>query len=186
MDIHTVKAWPSQHPRSRDEDQVPSQYDPNTDKWGYEVTPDLDPVKWFKLLLLTASNIPEDIRAAPPLFHARERLRAAGLTAIDVIIRYLRKLWEHAYAQIRTRIDVDNLPLKVAITIPAIWPMEARTAMQTAAVLAGIQSPRAIGKTTLELVQEPEAAGLATLLERERYPEIKVRRSPRPPSAASF
>ncbi|KAK3935666.1 hypothetical protein QBC46DRAFT_461963 [Diplogelasinospora grovesii] len=174
MDIHTVKAWPSQHPRSRDEDQVPSQYDPNTGKWGYEVTPDLDPVKWFKLLLLTASNIPEDIRAAQPLVHAREKLRAAGLTAIDVIIRYLRKLWEHAYAQIRTRIDVDNLPLKVAITIPAIWPMEARTAMQTAAVLAGILSPRAIGRTTLELVQEPEAAGLATLLERERYPEIKI------------
>ncbi|KAF5543247.1 heat shock 70 kDa 12B [Fusarium phyllophilum] len=72
-------------------------------------------------------------------------------------------------------LDVDNLPLRVAITIPAIWPAYAQNPMREAAKTAGITKYRDIGETTLILVQEPEAAALASLFQRNSSPEIQVR-----------
>jgi molecular chaperone DnaK (HSP70) len=87
---------------------------------------------------------------------------------------YLRKLWEHTYLKLKTKLEIDNLPLRVAITVPAIWPPYAQKAMREAARIAGITDKRDIGATTLDLVQEPEAAGLSILYERCDLPEIQV------------
>lgn len=47
--------------------------------------------------------------------------------------------------------------------------------MREAAKRAGITKYRDIGETTLILVQEPEAAALASLFQRNSYPGIQVR-----------
>jgi len=83
-------------------------------------------------------------------------------------------MWTHALKEISREIEVDVLPLKVALTVPAIWPVYARERMKEAARKAGILDHRPIGKTTLMLVEEPEAAALCTLFDRRNYPEISV------------
>jgi hypothetical protein len=173
-----VRNWPCQHHQSKDEDQVPTQYNIATDSWGYEITSDMTPMKWFKLLLLRPENMTEEIRNSEQLKAARALLaRSPNITPEILIGMYLRKLWRHTLEQIkRYTTGVDNLPLKVGITIPAIWPPYAHKSMREAAAQAGILDHRDIGETTLDLVQEPEAAGLATLFYREQkdYPEIEV------------
>ncbi len=110
---------------------------------------------------------------------AREKLqRQSGYESdgvIDLIAEFLKHLWEHALEEISREIEVDVLPLKVALTVPAIWPVYAREKMKEAAKKAGILDPRPLGaKTTLLLVEEPEAAAMCTLFDRRNYPEIGV------------
>ena len=136
----------------------------------------MKPIKWFKLLLLKDEDIIQDgVRDSEPLKDARRQLAEHGLTATKAVALYLEKLWLHTYAQLSSRLDVDNLPLRVAITVPAIWPPYAEQAMRDAARIAGITAERDIGTTTLDLVQEPEAAGLSIFLDRRELHEIHVR-----------
>lgn len=136
----------------------------------------MKPIKWFKLLLLNNDDITkEDIRNAKQLQEARNILAKHGnITAVQIVGRYLKKIWDHTYAALRSRLDIDDLPIRVAITIPAIWPGYAENAMKEAARIAGILDHRVIGETTLMLVQEPEAAALACLFQRNSSPEIEV------------
>jgi len=42
--------------------QIPTQIDLETRKWGYQVPPNLDAVRWFKLLLLLPDDAPDDVK----------------------------------------------------------------------------------------------------------------------------
>jgi hypothetical protein len=154
---------------------VPTKFDLTTEQWGYEVTPDMIPLKWFKLLLLKDEDvISREILDSEPLQQARQQLRAPGAPSpTQVVGKYLGKLWKHTYAQLKSRIDIESLPIKVAITVPAIWPPYAEQAMRKAAKLAKITVERDMGYTTLDLVQEPEAAGLSSLFKRGKQPDVK-------------
>ncbi|CEF88828.1 hypothetical protein FGSG_11105 [Fusarium graminearum PH-1] len=178
-EVHQITDWPSDDHRNHNEIQVPTLYDIDSRKWGYEITPDMKPIKWFKLLLLNNDDITkEDIRNAKQLQEARSILAKHGnITAVQIVGRYLKKIWDHTYAALRSRLDIDDLPIRVAITIPAIWPGYAENAMKEAARIAGILDNRVIGDTTLMLVQEPEAAALACLFQRNSSPEIKMNES---------
>ncbi|KAM5343504.1 hypothetical protein ACJ41O_012041 [Fusarium nematophilum] len=174
--IHEISEWPTAYHKNKNEIQVPTLYDIDSGKWGYEVTPDMTPMKWFKLLLLNSKDIArEEIRNSEQMKQARQQLsrNSKGLTAVQVVGYFLRELWNHTYAMLKTMLDVDNLPLRVAITVPAIWPPYAQAAMREAAAIAGIDKKRPIGITTLDLVQEPEAAGLSIMFERSGLPEIQ-------------
>ena len=155
---------------------MPTQFDLRSGKWGYEITNDLDPIKWFKLLLLRPEDILRDeIRDSDHLSHARAQLAEPGApNPTQVVAAYLKKLWRHTLAQLRTRVVLDSWPLRVGITVPAIWPHYAHSAMREAARLAGITAERDIGLTTLDLIQEPEAAALSILFERGGKPEIQA------------
>ncbi|KAM0241506.1 hypothetical protein ACHAP5_007545 [Fusarium lateritium] len=140
----------------------------------------MTPLKWFKLLLLKEEDITkEEIHNSPQLQQARTMLSesANGTTAVQVVGLYLKNIWNHTYAALSSMLDIENLPLRVAITIPAIWPAYAQSAMRKAAEIAGIMDYREIGKTTLLLVQEPEAAALASLFQRNSFPEIQKNES---------
>ncbi|KAM0391993.1 hypothetical protein ACHAQC_006802 [Fusarium culmorum] len=178
-EVHQITDWPSDDHRNHNEIQVPTLYDIDSGKWGYEITPNMKPIKWFKLLLLNNDDITkEDIRNAKQLQEARNILAKHGnITAVQIVGRYLKKIWDHTYAALRSRLDIDDLPIRVAITIPAIWPGYAENAMKEAARIAGILDNRVIGDTTLMLVQEPEAAALACLFQRNSSPEIKMNES---------
>lgn len=160
---------------------MPTKYDIATDKWGYLISSDMNPVRWFKLLLLKQDDksYKKEILDSVHLKHARDILAAnPPITPVEVVSRYLRKLWQHTCLQIQSRVGAsvfDNFPLRVAITVPAIWPPYAQQAMRDAARLAGILDERDIGATTLDLVQEPEAAGLSTLVERQQIVSLEVR-----------
>ncbi|KAH6980884.1 hypothetical protein BKA56DRAFT_485877 [Ilyonectria sp. MPI-CAGE-AT-0026] len=173
--IHEISEWPAAYHNNCNEVQVPTQYDIQSQKWGYEVTPDMAPMKWFKLLLLNDDDISRDeIRQSKPMQEARNQLLLPNApTATEVVGLYLKKLWDHTYNILKAKLEIDNLPLRVAITIPAIWPPYAQKAMREAAKIAGITAKRDIGATTLDLVQEPEAAGLSILFERSNLPEIQ-------------
>ncbi|KAH7127552.1 hypothetical protein EDB81DRAFT_951146 [Dactylonectria macrodidyma] len=174
-ELNEIIGWSSDDPRNRRETQVPTLYDINTGKWGYEITPGMMPMKWFKLLLLNNEDIRKEIGSAPQLQQARDLLAQCtnGLTAVQIVGFYLKKVWDHAYVTLNSMMDIENLPLRVAITIPAIWPAYAHSAMKEAAKIAGITKPRDIGETTLILVQEPEAAALASLFQHSSFPVIK-------------
>lgn len=137
----------------------------------------MEPVRWFKLLMLQDKDlVKEEIGQSKQLQEARSQLRNRPdqLTAIQLVGRYLRSLWDHAYAMLKTMVAIDDFPLRVAITIPAIWPHYAQSAMREAAEVAGITAERPMGAPTLDLVQEPEAASLSIMQERELLPKIKV------------
>ena len=178
--IHHIARWPYDGQRGKDEVQIPTQVDLATKEWGYLVPKDADPVRWFKLLLLEPRDLKTDLNdSSIPLEASREKLtKHAGSepgAVVDLIAGFLQKLWEHSLEEIKHEIDVDYLRIKVAITVPAIWPLYARKKMEEAARKAGILNPRRIGATKLILVEEPEAAAVSTLFDRRAYPEIEVR-----------
>ena len=179
-EIHHVAHWPSDGQRGKDEVQVPTQMDLETKQWGYLVSKDADPIRWFKLLLLGTGDLKMDMKdSSLPLEDSREKLRKHGGfepgAVVDLIAGFLQKLWEHTLEEIKYEIDMDVLQIKVAITVPAIWPLYAREKLEAAAKKAGILNPRLIGATKLILVEEPEAAALSTLFRLRAYPEIEVR-----------
>ncbi|KAH6950202.1 hypothetical protein DER45DRAFT_580182 [Fusarium avenaceum] len=173
--VNLITGWASEDHRNQNEVQVPTLYDIASGKWGYEITPDMKPIKWFKLLLLNDEDTAkEEIHTATQLQEAKRILsNSRNTTAVQVVGSYLKKVWNHTYAALRATTDIKNLPLRVAITIPAIWPAYAQSAMREAAKIAGIMDYRDIGVTTLTLVQEPEAAALACLFQRHSSPEIQ-------------
>ncbi len=178
--IHDVKQYPRAQRsfKGHDEAQVPTQVDGRKGVWGFLVGDNHTPDKWFKLLLLRDEDIRDDIRNSPYLESTRQRVRPLGPDAvIDLVAQYLHHLWQHALREIEMQIDqraLQNLPFKVALTIPAIWPQYARNMMKEAARRAGILAPRDIADTTLILVEEPQAAALTTLLEQREYPDMEV------------
>ncbi len=178
-DIHHVAHWPYDGQRGKDEVQIPTQVDLETKDWGYLVSKDADPIRWFKLLLLETKDLKRDMMdPSVPLEDSREKLRKHSGSepgaVIGLIAGFLQKLWEHTLEEIKHEVDIDLLPIKVAITVPAIWPLYARQKMEEAAKRAGILKPRRVGTTKLILVEEPEAAAVSTLFDRRAYPEIEV------------
>ncbi|RFN49025.1 heat shock 70 kda protein 12b [Fusarium flagelliforme] len=175
-DINSITGWPSSDHRSKNEIQVPTLYDLTSHKWGYEITPDMKPMKWFKLLLLKKEDLTREAGGdSQQLKQTLEILDTIGrdITPVQLVGLYLKKVWDHTYTSLRSMIDIDNLPLRVAITVPAIWPDYAKSSMREAARLAGITDHRAIGETTLITVEEPEAAALASVFQRNSFFEIK-------------
>ncbi|KAJ3544884.1 hypothetical protein NM208_g2806 [Fusarium decemcellulare] len=164
--IREISEWPAASSDNTNEVQVPTQYDIKSGKWGYQVTPDMTPIKWFKLLLLNASDIArEEIRNSEQLKQAREQLSERSnnnITAVQVVGYYIKALWEHTISMLKKMLDLDNIPLRVATHGP-----------RNLAALCADCDARYIGATTLDLVQEPEAAGLSIMFERSEFPEIQ-------------
>ncbi|RTE74824.1 hypothetical protein BHE90_010742 [Fusarium euwallaceae] len=174
--IREISEWPTANYMNPNEVQVPSLYDIDSGKWGYEVTPDMKSIKWLKLLLLNDSDLAdEDIDLSKPLKKSREQLakHPSKISAVEIVGRYLGKLWDHAQTILRSYLDVDGLSLHVAVTVPAIWPHHALKSMRKAADIAGITAKRPMGAPTLEFIHEPEAASLSIMLEHVFLPEIK-------------
>lgn len=140
--------------------------------WGYEVPDDVEPIQWFKLLLLRDEDLSSEVRSNDLIVRARKMLQDENKTAVDCTADYLKALWTHTLKSIKSaRNDfiVSNLVFHVVITIPAIWKDYAREAMKEAARKAGILQRRSsAGETILTFVPEPEAAGLASLGLRRR------------------
>ena len=153
------------------------QYGSNTVSWGYDVSPEEEPIRWFKLLLVQDTDLTPDLRTSTQIRRARQLVREHYKTAVAVIADYLRLLWNHAIEDItrsRGESAVKGSTFQVWITVPAIWQEDACGRMREAAERAGITKRRTAGPTTLELVAEPEAAALAVLDDFKGRPDVQV------------
>ncbi|KAH7269671.1 uncharacterized protein BKA55DRAFT_549285 [Fusarium redolens] len=169
-DIEIVTSWGSQLNHCSDVEKAPTQlcYDENGQdvKWGYGIPAEDEPLKWFKLLLLEAKDIPVEVAASTQLQEARRLKNKVMKDPIEIIASFLRNLWDHSTESIKRAIGADlvrRCKLQVVITLPAIWPAYAQQRMKQAAQQSGIMDRRSAGATTLYFISEPEAAALATI-----------------------
>jgi molecular chaperone DnaK (HSP70) len=166
-----ILSWPA---HGREEGKAPTAiyYDDNYEvKWGYDISDEVTPLQWFKLLLLRNEDLPEEVQQSNALLAAKRMLKESGKSAVDVIADYLRVLWKHIISTIykeRTQLIIDQMKLHVVLTVPAIWQGYTRQAMREAAKKAGIMDERPSGPTTLSFAPEPEAAAMATMCENDR------------------
>ncbi|KAI1758900.1 actin-like ATPase domain-containing protein [Hypoxylon sp. FL1150] len=165
--VNLVTCWPG---TDREEGKAPTELFFEDDKvfWGYDIPPDSDPVRWFKLLLLKDEDLTRELKASEFILRGGKMLRENEKTAVDLVADYLREFWKHVVSEItKTRGSsvIDALRFHVVITLPAIWKGYARQSMHNAARKAGILDERDAGDTTLSFAPEPEAAALATLCE---------------------
>ncbi len=165
--INPIASWPG---TGHEEGKAPTElfYEDDHVMWGFNIPADVDPIRWFKLLLLREQDLTGKLRESEFLIRARRIMREQKKTPIDLIADYLRALWGHILATIhkaRGRSVVDALTFHVVITVPAIWKDYARQSMKEAAGKAGILDDRLAGPTTLSFAPEPEAAALASRFE---------------------
>lgn len=161
-------SWPG---TGRDEGKAPTElfFEDDQVSWGFDIPIDVEPIRWFKLLLLKDEDLAPEIRESEFLLRSRKALRKLVKSPVDVIADYLRVLWSHIQDTIiksRGKSVVNALTFHVVLTVPAIWKQYARQDMEKAAKQAGILEPRFAGPTQLTFAPEPEAAALSTLFER--------------------
>ncbi|KAL2820154.1 hypothetical protein BDW59DRAFT_181521 [Aspergillus cavernicola] len=168
--INIITKWPGS---DSDQAKVPTQlyyeYGDETPLWGFQIQNDLEALQWFKLLLLREDDMWTDLQESAQIGQARRLLRENGKTAQDCIADYLRAIWKHTQKIIlkaHPNYLIEALQFHVVLTVPAIWKDYARKAMKQAAQKAGILDYRSAGETTLTFAPEPEAAGLAALIDR--------------------
>jgi hypothetical protein len=166
--VNIVTSWPD---TGAQEGKAPTElfYEHGKTTWGYGVPLEVEPVRWFKLLLLKEEDQPREIRDHEYLIKARNMLADEGKSTVDAIADYLRLLWGHVLEIIikaRGKNVVEALCFHVVITVPAIWKNYARASMLEAAQSAGITASRRAGPTTISFAPEPEAAALASICER--------------------
>lgn len=169
-EINLITSWPG---TGREEGKSPTElyYEHGQILWGYEIPPDANPIRWFKLLLLKEDDLTLELRLSEYLHQGRVMLRETRKTAVDVIADYLQLLSLHTIDQIikaRGESVVDAMRFHYVITVPAIWKGYARQGMEEAAKKAGLLISRSAGETKLTFAPEPEAAVLSTLCEAGR------------------
>ncbi|RYC84381.1 hypothetical protein BFJ63_vAg12749 [Fusarium oxysporum f. sp. narcissi] len=180
-EIEIVTSWESELNHCSDVEKAPTQihYGHNSRdiKWGYGISPEHEPLKWFKLLLLEPKDIPQGAANSAQLKEARRLQSKVGKEPVEIVACFLRKIWDHSVESIRRAIGdgvMKRSKFQVVITLPAIWSPYAQQRMKMAAKQAGILDPRLAGSTTLRFVSEPEAATLATIKDLSKRSSIKA------------
>ncbi|KAI0467976.1 hypothetical protein F4859DRAFT_506405 [Xylaria cf. heliscus] len=176
-----VTHWLSALSKNNDRNKVPSRihYDEETGeiKWGYNIPTDVQPIQWFKLLLLKKEDLPANLQHSSHIQTARDMIEALGKTAVEVVGDYLKVLWRHVISEIKDEKGtglISGTRYHVVLSVPAIWKDYARDQMRQAAERAGIFEDRIAGKTTFDFISEPEAAALATLPEIDNRDDLAI------------
>ncbi|KAL8880577.1 MAG: hypothetical protein Q9198_002043, partial [Flavoplaca austrocitrina] len=114
--------------------------------WGYNISPNDQKIKWFKLSL----ELEQDVVELP-----------LGLTSTDVISDFLSAIYKHIMATLHRRVDKETMQkatVDFALTVPAIWSDAARKKTQDSAVREGM------GKSLLpQIYSESECAAIYAL-----------------------
>ncbi|KAI0408294.1 hypothetical protein F4802DRAFT_618481 [Xylaria palmicola] len=161
--------------------KVPSKmhYDNNGElSWGFRTPTGAETIEWFKLLLLNHEHLQDYLKDSHPshLIHTVKLAQGLGKSCVQLVGEYLEVLWNHTLEQIRKAKGeiIEGMPFQVILTVPAIWPDDARNRMRDAARMAGIFNYRLAGETTLEFLAEPEAAAIATLPELDNRGDLRI------------
>lgn len=83
-------------------------------------------------------------------YSGRKELQRLSKRAVDVTADYLRKLWDFTLANIRAKQPnvIEGLPIRIVLSVPALWPNTAVDRMIRATEQAGLMSRRAGGLET--------------------------------------
>jgi molecular chaperone DnaK (HSP70) len=168
-EINIVTGWDYDMPGQKELHKVPSviTYDDEflVSSWGYKLDKSNHSLSWFKMLL--SDQAKEHLQNEQPQRYKRLEtlLEIKEKTPVEVVADYLRCLWTHAMNEIMKEIGKnlwDNIKIKIALTVPAIWDHKAQELTKRAAEMAGMLER---ADTTLELIGEPEAAALSVFNE---------------------
>ncbi|KEZ46799.1 hypothetical protein SAPIO_CDS0097 [Scedosporium apiospermum] len=157
--IYSITNWPGGEDRIVPKAPTALRYTKDSTsefQWGYELEGSLeDKITGLKLLLdpeqrrpyFIPTNIPAELAKLPK-------------STLDVATDYLRALYDHAMAEVKgeylDREFLENYQQQFVLTVPAVWSDKAKDMTLRAARAAGI-SP-------VEMITEPEAAALYTIL----------------------
>uniref|UniRef100_A0A0D2XA94 Heat shock 70 kDa protein 12B n=1 Tax=Fusarium oxysporum (strain Fo5176) TaxID=660025 RepID=A0A0D2XA94_FUSOF len=107
-EIEIVTSWESELNHCSDVEKAPTQihYGHNSRdiKWGYGISPEHEPLKWFKLLLLEPKDIPQGAANSTQLKEARRLQSKVGKEPVEIVACFLRKIWDHSVESIRRAI----------------------------------------------------------------------------------
>jgi molecular chaperone DnaK (HSP70) len=173
-DIQTISNWVEGS--NTDRGKCPTLLTYNEDgsqvtSWAYGAVRDPNAVKWFKLLLLRPEDLSTDVRECEEFRDAEAKMHALKKEPVNLVADYLKKLWgltQVKMAKAYGQLILDHSQFHVVLSVPAIWPDYAKDSMLNAARLAGICDDRPschTGATRLDLISEPEAAALATMMD---------------------
>lgn len=137
-------------------DKVPTEiaYGPDGKiRWGYEIRPDEDRLRCFKLRLAERRALPIGVSTSGQ----DELLARWGKDAQTATADYMGALWRHAKEVLRRRWPfMPTTTVEIILTVPAVWPDAAKNATLSAAKRAGMGD-------SISLISEPEAAAVYTL-----------------------
>jgi len=167
--VRLIDDWPKSNSSIENTEKVPTKisYDGREPlHWGYNVTVTEQSFKWFKLLLdpHRAAQVPG------PVVSSERLLGSLNKTAEQVAADYLKQVWNYTTNDIaRSQGDgwQSRHPLRVVLTVPAIWSPAAKDRTLKAARAAGLPE-------NLSLVSEPEAAALRVLREKNQDQTVQV------------
>jgi hypothetical protein len=173
-----IQAWPG-----GTSSKVPSTIRYSNDgstKWGFRASTD-DPatLRWFKLLLVDEKDMTPEIKACSYIQEAKAALKNADKQPQEVVRDYLSLVWTYTIESMHRHLGkelVDGLPFRVVLTAPATWSTipNVLAKLERAAEQAGIADERPCGNTKLDIVQEPEAAAFATLVDVRKDRQLQV------------
>ncbi|KAF5567159.1 hypothetical protein FPANT_14102 [Fusarium pseudoanthophilum] len=115
------------------------------------------PIEWFKLSLLHRDDLPSDVRNSGKFKELTEAREAINVTAVNATARYLDKIWRVFCKKLQS--DIPDAEIQISVTVPVLWPLYARQAMEEALNRAGILNERVV--LAPKFLIEPEAAALA-------------------------
>lgn len=95
---------------------------------------------------------------------AKRNVRRLRQNAVKVTTMYLPNLW-NSFLEDSSSLRTEECKMQITVTVPADWPVDARTRMITAIDAAGIRNST---ETPVNFISEPEAVAFA-LLPRELH-----------------
>ena len=168
--MRLIDDWPKSNPSIENTEKVPTAISYGQDgqpyHWGYNVESTERSFKWFKLLL----DPQRAIKAKDPSAESKSLLEDMGKTAEEVAADYLRLIWKYTTDDIERSQGEgwqSRHPLRVVLTVPAIWSHAGKDTTLRAAQAAGLPK-------SLSLVTEPEAAALKALRDKNEDQAVKA------------
>ncbi|KAI5270545.1 actin-like ATPase domain-containing protein [Aureobasidium subglaciale] len=130
-------------------------------KWGFPASKDKGSLQMLKLLLDPQQELPAYVSRA----RLEAQLTKIGRSAVEATADFLEKLRAHALEALEKRYGkafMASTKIEYILTVPAVWSDAAKDATLRAAEMAGFSKSR-----NLQMITEPEAAGLYALKQME-------------------
>ncbi|KAG9846469.1 actin-like ATPase domain-containing protein, partial [Aureobasidium melanogenum] len=130
-------------------------------KWGFPASKDKGSIQMLKLLLDPQQQLPPYVSRT----QLEAQLKQIGRGAVEATADFLEKLKTQALEALDKRYGkafMANTKIDYILTVPAVWSDAAKDATLRAAEMAGLHKSR-----NLQMITEPEAAGLYALKQME-------------------
>ncbi|GJC80448.1 hypothetical protein ColLi_03286 [Colletotrichum liriopes] len=101
-DIEVITRWEAELNFASDTEKTPTAIRyrgaQGSVSWGYGIPVEeiSDAMRWFKLLLVDETDLPENLRTSSQIATARKMVKAENKDPVDVISSYIRHLWNHS------------------------------------------------------------------------------------------